>query len=1003
MTTIGLLVAIATLVAPQASPVNPHDRYRNPKGVGLGESLMALDTDSGPERSPSPYRILFVEAEMFEEHGGWDLDQQSMDVMGSPFLLAHGLGVPVKDATTTIRVPSAGEYHVWVRTRDWVAPWKVAGAPGRFQVLLNGTPLNTLFGTEGAAWHWQRGDAVRLAKGEVALTLHDLTGFEGRCDAIVLSPDPGFVPPNDLKALEAFRYKALRISPKPKSVGSFDLVVCGGGMAGICAAISAARNGLTVALVQDRPVLGGNASSEVRVWPEGETRREPFPHIGEIVEELLRPKDADDGNAKSGPQYGDARKLAVVQSEPNIHLFLNQRVVGATVRAGKITCVDAQSTRSPKRIRISGRLFADCTGDASLGALAGADFEVTAEGKMGASNLWNLVDMQKPEEVIKCECKDKDLLSVSMTEAPKEQPFPRCPWALDLTNKPFPGRKNWKGQWADAPLSNLGGWFWESGYNLDMVKDIELIRDHNLRAMYGAWDALKNVDGLYPYHRLNWVAFIAGKRESRRLLGDVVLTGDDFRKMTAFPDPAYPCSWHIDLHSPHPSFSEGLTGQEFISLATDSPQYRYQGPYWAPYRTLYSRNVSNLFMAGRNVSVTHEGLGPVRVMRTTGMMGEIVGKAAALCVRHRTTPRGVYQRHLGELQKLMELPGSSRPSQRVGGKAAPDYDFQAMVQPVPKTAVFSDPEFNIWCGSAVKGDDGMYHMYYSRWPRRLGHLAWVTHSEVAHAVSRSPFGPWVHQSVALPARGTEFWDGSCTHNPTVIRHGGKYYLYYMGNFGDGVVGKELNWTHRNRQRIGVAVAESPDGPWKRFPKPLLDIGPRPQNPDSLMVNNPAVAIRPDGGILMIYKAAGMERPLPFGGPIVHLVATSNRPLGPFRKRSEPIFGAKGVMFAAEDPFVWFSDGSYWAVVKDNDGHFTGKGYSLALWRSDDGFAWRTAQHPLVATPSIRWEDGTTTTLSALERPQVLFENGKPIAILCAAADRPDRDGSFNVQIPLLTK
>ncbi len=606
--------------------------------------------------------VVFIEAEMFENLGGWELDQQSMDVMGSPYLLAHGLGVPVKDATTTVEVPKAGNYKIWARTRDWVAPWNAPGAPGRFQVLVGGKAAPGLFGTEGGKWHWQDGGSVEIEAGAAQISLHDLTGFEGRCDALILALDHSYVPPNDLKGLESLRYRSLGISPKPTKAGSYDLVVCGGGMAGICAAVSAARNGLSVALVQDRPVLGGNASSEVRVWPEGATKQYPYPHIGDIVEEFLRPMSAGDGNAKSGVQYDDDRKLAIVQAEPNIKLYLNYRVNGAEVRDGRVVSVVAQGTRKPDRIRLSGKLFADCTGDASVGALAGADFDMTVEGKMGASNLWNLVDTSKPEEVVKCECKDKDLLSISMDTSPKVQTFPRCPWALDLTDKPFPGRKNWNGQWENTPLSNLGAWFWESGFNLDMVKDIEQIRDLNLRAMYGAWDALKNVDGLYPYHRLNWVAFIAGKRESRRLKGDVILTGDDFRKKTEFRDGAYPCSWHIDIHSPYPEFSKGLAGQEFISKATDAPEYRYEGPYWASYRTLYSRNITNLFMAGRNVSVTHEGLGPVRVMRTTGMMGEVVGKAAAICIRRRTNPRGVYERYLDELRGLMAIPGATRSS-----------------------------------------------------------------------------------------------------------------------------------------------------------------------------------------------------------------------------------------------------------------------------------------------------------------------------------------------------
>jgi hypothetical protein len=331
---------------------------------------------------------------------------------------------------------------------------------------------------------------------------------------------------------------------------------------------------------------------------------------------------------------------------------------------------------------------------------------------------------------------------------------------------------------------------------------------------------------------------------------------------------------------------------------------------------------------------------------------------------------------------------------------AVEYNFNAMLQPVPLTAKWADTNYNIWCGSTVKGDDGKYHMFYSRWPRKLGHYAWVTHSEVAHAVSDSPFGPWKHHDVALPARGTNFWDGSCTHNPTVLRIGKKYYLYYMGNYGDGVVRLPLNWEHRNHQRVGVAVADSPDGPWQRSDKPVLDISSDTNAPDALVVTNPSVTERPDGGVLMIYKAVGLKRALPFGGPVVHLAATADNPLGPFTKHPGEVFGAKGVMFAAEDPFIWRGADRYWAVVKDNDGNFTKRGYSLALWESADGFNWKLAKHALVSTPEVKWADGRVQKMDALERPQLVFENGEPVALLCAAAERKGRDGSFNVQIPL---
>ncbi len=226
----------------------------------------------------------------------------------------------------------------------------------------------------------------------------------------------------------------------------------------------------------------------------------------------------------------------------------------------------------------------------------------------------------------------------------------------------FPGRKQSAGQWMDnrPPLQNLGAWFWESGFGKHPIDDMEWVRDYNLRAMYGAWDTLKNVDKLYPNHRLKWSAYIAGKRESRRLLGPVILCADDFRKNTQWPDPAFPCTWHIDLHDPDPKYNDKSLDEAFISRATESQEYRYKGPYWAPYRCLYSRNIKNLFMAGRDVSCSHDGLGAIRVMRTCGMMGEAVGKAAWICVYHHCSPQDVYDQHLPLFKSLLEQPGVMR-------------------------------------------------------------------------------------------------------------------------------------------------------------------------------------------------------------------------------------------------------------------------------------------------------------------------------------------------------
>ena len=576
-------------------------------------------------------QCVLVEAERFEDYGGWVDDSQFMDRMGSPFLLAHGLGVAVEDASTSVEFPAAGVYRVWVRTRDWVAPWNAPGGPGRFQLVVGGRTLETVFGTEGAEWHWQDGGEVEMAGGRVSVALHDLTGFEGRCDAIVFSTDANFEPPNAEPEMGAFRRRLSNIPDDPEEAGRFDLVVVGGGIAGTCASLSAARTGLSVALVQDRPVLGGNNSSEVRVWLQGARNVEPYPRVGDVVAELEQERSAHYGPTNTADLYEDEKKVSLVEAEENLSLFLRHRVNDVEVQSGKIRAVIAEHTKSGRRVRFAGRWFADCTGDGAVGFLGGADFDITLSGHMGRCNLWNVIETDDPVS------------------------FPRCPWALDLGEKPFPGRGD-----DSRGIHALGGWYWESGFDRDPIAEREYIRDWNFRAMYGAWDALKNVDLVYPNHKLNWCAHISGKRESRRLMGDVVLAREDLFAAREFPDGCVPTGWKIDLHLPDERYYSGFEGDGFIAKAhfTDYPR-----PFWIPYRCLYSRNIENLFMAGRDVSVTHDALGTVRVMRTGGCMGEIVGMAASICRDRDTTPRGVYAEHLAELQELMSR-GVGKPAPR---------------------------------------------------------------------------------------------------------------------------------------------------------------------------------------------------------------------------------------------------------------------------------------------------------------------------------------------------
>ncbi len=624
--------------------------------MGLFVACLALSTVlSASEPIES---TLLLEAEGFTNPGGWVVDTQAMDVMGSPFALAHGLGVPVQDAVTDVDVPKAGSYYVWVRTRDWVAPWNAPGAPGRFQVLVNGRPLETTFGTEGADWHWQNGGKVELAKGKVSVELHDLTGFDGRCDAIVLTTDADFQPPNNEPRMAQWRRQLLGLPDEPVDAGQFDLVVVGGGMAGCCTAVSAARFGCKVALIQNRPVLGGNNSSETRVGLSGLIHQEPYPRLGDLVDEIgpighwnlwEAKREPDSPRSKrilevieehpekkthnAGPpsNYEDDRKRRVAEAEDQLTLFLNTHVFRAEKEGDRIVAVIGKDTVTGKGMRFRGRLFADCTGDGNVGSVAGADFRMGREARSETG------EERAPEEA------DQMVMGTSVqwyTEEESEpRSFPECPWAVQFNEE-------------TCQRLTRGDWDWETGMTLNQVTEIEKIRDYALRVTYGNWAYLKNSSDMkdkLANRRLAWVAYIGGKRESRRLLGDVILQAQDVTGQRPFPDASVTTTWTIDLHYPHPDNTKHFPGEEFRSVA----RHTKIEPYAIPYRCLYSRNVENLMMAGRNISVTHVALGTIRVQRTTGMMGEVLGMAASLCVQHETTPRGVYEGHLDELKAMM--------------------------------------------------------------------------------------------------------------------------------------------------------------------------------------------------------------------------------------------------------------------------------------------------------------------------------------------------------------
>jgi hypothetical protein len=330
------------------------------------------------------------------------------------------------------------------------------------------------------------------------------------------------------------------------------------------------------------------------------------------------------------------------------------------------------------------------------------------------------------------------------------------------------------------------------------------------------------------------------------------------------------------------------------------------------------------------------------------------------------------------------------------------------LMPAPRKGGFAMEGYWVWCGSVVRGEDGRFHMFASRWPKHLPmHPGWLVHSEVVRAVSDAPEGPYEFQEVVLPARGAEYWDGRTTHNPHIVRYKGMYLLYYMGTthpFADINPGDRLSPNDpkvivaRSNKRIGLAIAGSVKGPWKRLDAPILGV--RPGKFDSYLTSNPAPCVHEDGSVLLIYKARRYE-----GNHYSEMAlgaAWADHFEGPYRPLSEkPIFPPSDIHL--EDPFIWKTDDGYGMIAKDMNGNVCGEKHGGIGALSEDGLHWRIADNPKAYSRNVAWDDGAITRAGNFERPFLLFQEGRPTHLFAATADgNGDFSGrnTWNMVIPI---
>ena len=419
-----------------------------------------------------------------------------------------------------------------------------------------------------------------------------------------------------------------------KKIIDCDLCVVGGGMSGLSAAISAAREGLRVVLMHERPVLGGNASSEIRMWicgAHGSNNRETG-IIEEIaLENLYR-------NPTKSYAIWDSVLYDFVRREKNIQLLLNCTCMDAQTQTGtfphgrtsKISSITGYQMTTQCFYEVRASYYCDSSGDSILAPLCGADFRLGREAADEFNEISSAVVADDKTMGMSCLIQGRETNQVIRFIPPE--------WSTKLCEKDFENRE------PDIYDDLENFWYLELGGNQDTIGDTEKLRDELVPLAIGTWDYVKNSG---KFHAENWdlefLGFLPGKRESRRMCGEYMITQNDISSGRVFHDEIAYGGWPLDDHFPDGFYHHGVPNTDIATPA----------PYSIPYRALYSKNVDNLFFAGRNISMTHMAMSSIRVMATCALLGEAVGKAAYLANTYNCSPHDVYCSNISELQTML--------------------------------------------------------------------------------------------------------------------------------------------------------------------------------------------------------------------------------------------------------------------------------------------------------------------------------------------------------------